>query len=232
MTSIQHPVLGRVEVSARRGSTRISVRWRRGVPYCIVPVGTPESVVRDALDRLAPRVMARKPVKLFSVGEDIVLPGITFSLRGQSHAPSRLLVTMRGDVAYIEVGSAIEIDSDATQRLISAAMRRIARVNADRLLLPRAAMLAKMVGAVPASWHIMDGARTLGKCMASRAIHISYMCVFLPQHLRDYIVMHELAHLAEMNHGPKFHALCDRYCGGHERQLAAELRTYRWPVLR
>lgn len=232
MTTIQHPLLGRVEVSARRGSTRISVRWRRGVPYCIVPPGMPESMILDALDRLAPRVMARKPVNMFSIGDDIVLPGITFSLRSQSHAPSRLLVTMRGDVAYIEIGTGIDADSDAAQRLISAAMRRIARINAERLLLPRAAMLASGVGAVPASWHIMDGARTLGKCMASRAIHISYMCVFLPQHLRDYIVMHELAHLAEMNHGPRFHALCNRYCGGRERQLASELKAYRWPVLR
>ncbi len=232
MTSIQHPVLGRVEVSPRRGSTRISVRWRRGVPYCIVPQGTPARVIRDALDRLAPRVMARKQANMFSTGDDIVLPGITFSLRSQSHAPSRLLVTMRGDVAYIEIGSEIGTDSEGAQRLISTAMRRIARANADRLLLPRAAELAARVGAMPASWHIMDGARTLGKCMASRAIHISYMCVFLPQHLRDYIVMHELAHLTEMNHGPRFHALCDRYCGGKERQLAAELRSYRWPVLR
>lgn len=232
MTTIQHPLLGRVEVSARRGSTRISVRWRRGVPYCIVPPGMPESMILDALDRLAPRVMARKPVNMFSIGDDIALPGITFSLRSQSHAPSRLLVTMRDDVAYIEIGTGIDADSDAAQRLISAAMRRIARINAERLLLPRAAMLAAGAGAVPASWHIMDGARTLGKCMASRAIHISYMCVFLPQHLRDYIVMHELAHLAEMNHGPRFHALCDRYCGGRERQLASELKAYRWPVLR
>lgn len=232
MTTIQHPLLGRVEVSARRGSTRISVRWRRGVPYCIVPPGMPESMILDALDRLAPRVMARKPVNMFSIGDDIALPGITFSLRSQSHAPSRLLVTMRDDVAYIEIGTGIDADSDAAQRLISAAMRRIARINAERLLLPRAAMLASGVGAVPASWHIMDGARTLGKCMASRAIHISYMCVFLPQHLRDYIVMHELAHLAEMNHGPRFHALCNRYCGGRERQLASELKAYRWPVLR
>lgn len=58
------------------------------------------------------------------------------------------------------------------------------------------------------------------------------MLVFLPQELRDYIICHELAHLSEMNHSPRFHALLDSYLDGREAMLAARLRAYSWPVLR
>ena len=56
--------------------------------------------------------------------------------------------------------------------------------------------------------------------------------MFLPQELRDYIVLHEIAHLSEMNHSPRFHAVLDGYLGGREAILVNRLKTYSWPVLR
>ena len=48
----------------------------------------------------------------------------------------------------------------------------------------------------------------------------------LPEELRDYVMLHELCHLKEMNHGPRFHALLESVCPGH-RVLEKELRLYR-----
>jgi hypothetical protein len=56
--------------------------------------------------------------------------------------------------------------------------------------------------------------------------------VFLPQELRDLIILHELAHLSEMNHSPRFHALLDTYLDGREALLRNLLRNYAWPILR
>ena len=50
--------------------------------------------------------------------------------------------------------------------------------------------------------------------------------IVLPQELQDYVMLHELCHLREMNHGPRFHALLESVCPGH-RALAKELRSYR-----
>jgi predicted metal-dependent hydrolase len=33
-----------------------------------------------------------------------------------------------------------------------------------------------------------------------------------PEKVIDYLAAHEVAHLREMNHGPKFWALCEKLC--------------------
>ena len=48
----------------------------------------------------------------------------------------------------------------------------------------------------------------------------------LPEHLRDYILLHELAHTVHLNHSREIHALVDRLTGGREKELAKELRKY------
>jgi predicted metal-dependent hydrolase len=56
--------------------------------------------------------------------------------------------------------------------------------------------------------------------------------MFLPEHLIRYIICHELAHLTHMNHSPEFHALCNQYCDGQEKQLEQQLRQFRFPILK
>ncbi len=43
-----------------------------------------------------------------------------------------------------------------------------------------------------------------GSCHVSGRISLSWRLIHFPQHLIDYVVVHELAHLREMNHSPRF----------------------------
>ena len=65
-----------------------------------------------------------------------------------------------------------------------------------------------------------------GSCTAEGNISLSLYLMTLPEHLRDYVIIHELCHTVHHNHSPRFHALVDKLTGGRERELAKELRQY------
>ena len=46
-----------------------------------------------------------------------------------------------------------------------------------------------------------------GSCSKKGALSFSYKIALLPQALSDYIIVHELCHLGQFNHSPKFWAL-------------------------
>lgn len=64
-----------------------------------------------------------------------------------------------------------------------------------------------------------------GSCSRRGNLNFTYRILYLPPHLADYIVVHELCHLAEMNHGPKFWNLVARVCPEYQA-MRRELRMY------
>ena len=57
-----------------------------------------------------------------------------------------------------------------------------------------------------------DQDRKYGVCKVSTGeILISHRLSAMPDWVRDYVIVHELAHLIEPNHGKRFHALVMRY---------------------
>jgi predicted metal-dependent hydrolase len=52
---------------------------------------------------------------------------------------------------------------------------------------------------------VLSSARTRwGSCHSSGRIHLNWRLVQMPMRLVDYVVAHEVAHLLEMNHSPRF----------------------------
>ena len=157
---------------------------------------------------------------------------VDFVIRTQNFAPSRIIGTPSLPVAAVEVGTQRSMELDSTMHDISEMLCKLARHLSPQLLVPRARELAARIGRQPVGWTISSGHRTLGRCTAHGIISLSYVLLFLPQHLCDYVIYHELAHLTEMNHSPRFHQLLDSYLDGRETALVRELHSYAWPVLR
>ena len=65
-----------------------------------------------------------------------------------------------------------------------------------------------------------------GSCSGRGNISLSLFLMLLPEHLRDFVIIHELCHTVHHDHSPRFHALVDRMVGGREQALNRELRTF------
>ena len=65
-----------------------------------------------------------------------------------------------------------------------------------------------------------------GSCSGRNHISLSLFLMTLPEHLRDYVIVHELCHTVHHDHSPRFHALVDRLVGGREKALNRELRAF------
>ena len=51
---------------------------------------------------------------------------------------------------------------------------------------------------------IRNQRRCWGSCSAQKNLNFNYKVLFLPEHLRDYIIVHEMCHLTHLNHGKDF----------------------------
>ncbi|WP_029058241.1 M48 family metallopeptidase [Stappia stellulata] len=67
---------------------------------------------------------------------------------------------------------------------------------------------ADALGRAPAGITLRDTRSRWGSCSATGNLSFSWRLVLAPPTILDYVAAHEVAHLAEMNHGPDFWRLC------------------------
>jgi predicted metal-dependent hydrolase len=145
------------------------------------------------------------------------LPGTLVPLRGVAHrivhrAGSRGTVwtEMRdsGERILCVAGGTEHIE-----RRVHDYLKREAR----RDLQKAAQAYAQALGVRVKRLSIRDQSSRWGSCTSAGSLSFSWRLILAPPYVLDYLAGHEVAHLVEMNHSPRFWRVVGRVCGHVER---------------
>lgn len=75
---------------------------------------------------------------------------------------------------------------------------------ARKLVIARLEYFNKFYGHKIGKIYIRNQKSRWGSCSSRGNLNFNYKIVFLPAELADYIIVHELCHIAQMNHGKNF----------------------------
>ncbi|HEX4883392.1 MAG TPA: SprT family zinc-dependent metalloprotease [Casimicrobiaceae bacterium] len=98
---------------------------------------------------------------------------------------------------------------------IATAVGHWLREEAQRLCLPRVAHYAAALGRGVPPVRLSNARSEWGSCNHRGEIRLNWRLAQLPPALADYVVAHEVAHLVELNHSPRFWSVVERLLPGH-----------------
>jgi predicted metal-dependent hydrolase len=89
------------------------------------------------------------------------------------------------------------------------------REQAAALVSARVAEYVRHIAREPVSVRLSNARSEWGSCNAKGEIRLNWRLVQLPPMLAEYVVVHEVAHMVELNHSARFWALVESLLPGH-----------------
>lgn len=114
---------------------------------------------------------------------------------------------------------------------IRSALELLYRELAQSYFTKRMKVLSERTGVAPEALRISSTSGRWGSRSSSGTIALSWKLLQCPAEVVDYVICHELAHILEMNHSPKFWRVVEKFCPDY-RRLRGELVRFsrRLPV--
>lgn len=197
----------RVRRSTRARRFALRVRPQDGTVELVLPeranLQKAAGFVVEHRDWIGNRQAATPPRATLEAGHTVPLLGGSLSIR---HVAGR-----RGG-AWIE-GDELLVSGDPqhTPRRV----RDFLKAEARRQIAPRAHEKAERIGRRIRAITVRDTASRWGSCSHDGRLSFSWRLVLTPLAVLDYVIAHEVAHLAEMNHGPRFWRLVESLTPDH-----------------
>ena len=111
-------------------------------------------------------------------------------------------------------------DNDHIEQAVSEWYRQ----QAEQLFVRRVAHFAPLMNVVPRTVKLSEAKTQWGSCTAHGSVRLNVQLIKLPERLIDYVVVHELAHLRELNHSAAFWRVVESVCPDYA-SLRGELKA-------
>ena len=156
---------------------------------------------RSEREWIAKRLENVPPPVMLGLGAKIPFRGEMHVIRKGEEKRRPVWVDRENDEPVIRVSG----QSEHAERRVQDFLKREARKSLDA----RAQTHAAEIGVTPKRITVRDTASRWGSCSTARSLSFSWRLIMAPTFVLDYVVAHEIAHLREMNHGPRFWRLVE-----------------------
>ena len=168
--------------------------------------------VRASIEKLR-QADDKRPRRDYSPREVFMYRGEPLSLKLTSSAQcKRAFAKMEGNTLWLTIPAAPqELDKMVKREAVIAFYRRQAR----HFLPKRASQLATRTGFKLTSVRIKNQKTRWGSCSVKGNINLNLRLMMAPDAAIDYVIIHELCHLRELNHSPAFWRLVESHCADY-----------------
>ena len=219
---------GKIHFVVRRSARNITMRVKEDGLHVTTP---PYRSITALLEAIAPfrerlrNVCSEVKPKPFDLNFSIEAE--CFRLKLETSPLKNFTVSMRDETVVIACPAHADFTTDRVQTLVKNAVMRAMRKKAEEYLPPLVQYWSSLFD-LPYNKVTISKARSRwGSCSSKRDISLSFYLMLLPAHLMDYVILHELAHTREMNHGSKLWELLNQLTDGKALALRKELRMHR-----
>ncbi len=129
------------------------------------------------------------------------------------------------DLIVIKYPKDTKVTNPKIQEIIKATIIKALRIEAKEYFPKRTLQIAEKHNLKFNKVFIKNAKTLWGSCSAVNNINLNLHLLRLPDHLIDYVIIHELCHTVEKNHGKRFWKLMDTILGD-AKKLSKELRSY------
>jgi predicted metal-dependent hydrolase len=121
------------------------------------------------------------------------------------------------------------VRDEKIQKMIRKGIERALMIEALEFLPSRVMQLSKQLGFKYKSLSMKNGKTRWGSCSSDNRINLNLHLMRLPDDMIDYIIVHELCHTVQKNHGPNFWGLMEKVLP-KSKALNRELKKYQTKV--
>jgi len=164
---------------------------------------------------IAGRLARVPPPVPLEPGSSIVFKGVEHQIRRGDRGGPPVWVDHSLEAPTIRV----EGHADHVSRRLIDWLKREARRKIDE----RVAVYAAALAVQPKRITLRDTTSRWGSCSSTRTLSFSWRLILAPPQVLDYVVAHEVAHLRELNHRPRFWRLVEMLVSdvdNHQRWLS------------
>jgi predicted metal-dependent hydrolase len=151
----------------------------------------------------------------------------SFNLKIEKQARSDIRMTYENGQLKVAYPQQANVADAPIQKAIRHGIEEALRIEAKMVLPAKVHFCAEQFNFSVNRVFIKNLKSRWGSCSSVNNINLNLHLMRLPDHLIDYVVLHELCHTKEKNHGAGFWKLLDSVTGGRARQLSVEMKKYR-----